>query len=124
MAVPGAAATVGATGWTPEFQGIAGAGATDGSRRRLDNRRRRWPSATGAAGASSAGAAANGGAGVLPPRGDNGGCVVTRPLIVRISEYSHRNDNRPDNCYCEWFHQGNSPVRVFSTASPDPCATW
>jgi hypothetical protein len=32
--------------------------------------------------------------------------VVTRPLIIKISEYSHRNDKRPDNCYCEWFHQG------------------
>jgi hypothetical protein len=27
-------------------------------------------------------------------------------LIIRISEYSHRNDKRADNCYCEWFHQG------------------
>jgi hypothetical protein len=27
-------------------------------------------------------------------------------LIIKISEHSHRNDKRPDNCYCEWFHQG------------------
>jgi hypothetical protein len=32
--------------------------------------------------------------------------VVTRPLIIKISEHSHRNDKRSDNCYCEWFHQG------------------
>ena len=56
-----------------------------------------------------------------PARRQRGRRVVTRPLIISISEYSHRNDKRPDNCYCEWFHQGNSPVRVFSTASPDPC---
>jgi hypothetical protein len=34
------------------------------------------------------------------------GDVVSRPLIIKISEHSHRNDKRPDNCYCEWFHQG------------------
>ncbi len=34
------------------------------------------------------------------------GDVVSRPLIIKISEHSHRNDKRSDNCYCEWFHQG------------------
>jgi hypothetical protein len=34
------------------------------------------------------------------------GDVVSRPLIIKISEHNHRNDKRPDNCYCEWFHQG------------------
>ena len=32
--------------------------------------------------------------------------VVSRPLIIEISEHSHRSHKRPDNCYCEWFHQG------------------
>ena len=32
--------------------------------------------------------------------------VVSRPLVIKISEHYHRNDKRPDNCYCEWFHQG------------------
>jgi hypothetical protein len=31
--------------------------------------------------------------------------IVTRPLIIKISEHSHRNDKRPDNCHCNWFHQ-------------------
>jgi len=32
--------------------------------------------------------------------------VVSRPLVIKISEHSYRNDKRADNCYCEWFHQG------------------
>src|ERR1035437_7588877 len=32
--------------------------------------------------------------------------IVVRPLIIKISDHSHRNDKRPDNCYCEWFHLG------------------
>jgi hypothetical protein len=32
--------------------------------------------------------------------------VVTRPLVIKISEHSHRNGKRRDNCYCKWFHQG------------------
>jgi hypothetical protein len=40
-------------------------------------------------------------------------------LIIKISEHSHRNDKRPDNCYCEWFHQVFSSSS-FSTASPIP----
>jgi hypothetical protein len=32
--------------------------------------------------------------------------VVPRPLIIKISDHSHRNDKRPDNRCCEWFHQG------------------
>ena len=43
--------------------------------------------------------------------------VISRPLVIKISEYCHRNDKRPDNCYCEWFHQG---ILQFA-ASPDPC---
>jgi hypothetical protein len=31
--------------------------------------------------------------------------VVSRPLIIKISDHSHRNHKRTDNCYCEWFHQ-------------------
>jgi hypothetical protein len=46
--------------------------------------------------------------------------VVTRPLIIKISDHSHRNDKRPDNCYCEWFHQGILQFEFFD-ASPDPC---
>jgi hypothetical protein len=32
--------------------------------------------------------------------------VATRPLIIKISQHSHRNDKRSDNCECYWFHQG------------------
>jgi len=32
--------------------------------------------------------------------------VVSRPLVIKISEHCHRNHKRPDNCYCKWFHQG------------------
>ena len=46
--------------------------------------------------------------------------VVTRPLIIKISEHSHRNDKCRDNCYCERFHQGILRFELFSTASPDP----
>jgi hypothetical protein len=46
--------------------------------------------------------------------------VVTRPFIIKISEHSHRNDKRSDNCYCERFHQGILQFEFFD-ASPDPC---
>jgi hypothetical protein len=39
--------------------------------------------------------------------------VVTRPLIIKISEDSHRNDKRSDNYYCERFHQGFSSSSFF-----------
>jgi hypothetical protein len=39
--------------------------------------------------------------------------VVTRPLIIKISEHSHRNDKCRDNCYCERFHQGILRFEVF-----------
>jgi len=32
--------------------------------------------------------------------------VVSRPLVIKISEHCHRNHKRPDNCYCKWFRQG------------------
>ncbi len=32
--------------------------------------------------------------------------VAPRPLIIKISDHSHRNDKRTNKCYCEWFHQG------------------
>jgi hypothetical protein len=32
--------------------------------------------------------------------------VATRPLIIKISEQSHRNHKHPDNSDCEGFHQG------------------
>jgi hypothetical protein len=74
--------------------------------------------------------------------------IVTRPLTIKISEHSHRNDKCPDNCHCNWFHQrmlqseffrpldlipamrdpvtGSRPVvngcrRHRETANPEPC---
>src|SRR6202011_2758861 len=47
------------------------------------------------------------------------GDVVPRPLIIKISEHSHRNDKRPDNCYC--FIRVFSSSSFFDRFSPDPC---
>src|SRR3984893_16397791 len=49
------------------------------------------------------------------------GDVVSRPLIIKISEHSHRNDKRPDNCYCEWFHQGILQFEFFRPLHSYPC---
>ena len=46
--------------------------------------------------------------------------IVTRPLIIKISEPSHRNDKRRDNCNCDWFHDGILRFEIFSTASLIP----
>jgi len=46
--------------------------------------------------------------------------IVTRPLIIKISEHSHRNDKRRDNCNCDWFHDGILRFEIFSTASLIP----
>ena len=34
--------------------------------------------------------------------------VVTRPLIVEVSNHGQRNNERADNCSCERFHQAYS----------------